>query len=155
MKNPTKTLKKTWGILKDKPMGKAIFSRMIGFLVPYTGTLGAQVDELAYGRAKIYLAHKRKVSNHLNSIHAVALINLAEMSSGLGLLFSLPDDARGILKGLSISYEKKAKGQVYSEVNFDPPKTNERTDFEITVNIKDASDTLCATAKALWRIGPA
>ena len=147
-------VREQWERLKGKPGGKRLFSYMVGRMAPYTGTIGALVDELEPGYSKVLLHDRRKVRNHLNSIHAIALMNLGEVSTGLAVLSGMPPDARGILAGLSMDYHKKGRGTLTATCRCDLPATSERQEYIIVGEIHDADGDLVAVANARWLIGP-
>ncbi len=147
-------VRENWNRLKGVPGGKRLFSFMLGQMAPYTGTVGVLVDELDSGYAKVLLKDRRKVRNHLNSIHAIALMNLGEVTTGLAVLSGMPDDARGILAGLSMDYHKKGRGLLTAECRCEVPQTSERREYSIVGEIRDAAGDLVATATARWLIGP-
>ncbi|MCB1757069.1 MAG: DUF4442 domain-containing protein, partial [Gammaproteobacteria bacterium] len=93
-------LRRRWDMLAGLPGGKWLFSKLLGIIVPYTGALGAKVQHLSPGHTIVCLHERRGVRNHLGSVHAIALANLLEVSTGLAVLSGMPDDARGILVGL-------------------------------------------------------
>ncbi|HCP45146.1 MAG TPA: DUF4442 domain-containing protein [Deltaproteobacteria bacterium] len=144
----------TWERLSGKPLGKWLFSQGIGRMAPYTGTIGALVEELRPGFARVTLKDRKKVRNHLNSVHAIALMNLGEVTTGLAVMCGLPDGARGILVGLSMDYQKKARGLLTAECSCDVPATTDRQEYEIVGEIKDEAGEIVATARARWLIGP-
>jgi acyl-coenzyme A thioesterase PaaI-like protein len=154
-RSPGKAILEAWRRCRRLPAGDRIFSWTLGRRVPYSGSIGAVVRELAPGRARVELADRRRVRNHLDSIHAVALMNLAELSTGLALNTALPDDARAILVRLTIEYVKKARGTLTSACVIDPPKTSERREVEVAAVVRDASDDVVARAAARWLVGPA
>jgi acyl-coenzyme A thioesterase PaaI-like protein len=131
-----------------------MFSWMLGRMVPYSGSIGARVQELRPGYARVTLRDRRRVRNHLRSVHAIAMMNLAELSTGLALLFGLREDARSILRGLSIEYTKKARGTLTAEATAPLLESNEEREIEVTTSIRDEAGDVVATAVARWLVGP-
>lgn len=148
------SLMRLWNTLTRVPGGRAVFSRAIGRMAPYTGTIGARVVDLKPGYARVELKDRRAVRNHLDSIHAVALVNLAEETTGLAIMAGLPEGARGILKGLAIEYLKKARGTLTGECTCDIPASTERKTYVVEGLIRDRSGDVVARAEATWLIGP-
>lgn len=155
VRSPGREIRDAWARFRRLPGGDRLFSWALGRMVPYTGSIGAVVRELGPGHARVELADRRKVRNHLDSIHAVALMNLAEMSTGLALNTGLPDDARAILVRLTIEYVKKARGTLTSECAIEPPAASERREVDVEAVIRDASGDVVAKAAARWLVGPA
>jgi len=147
-------LRKQWKNLSVWPGGKWLFSRLLGLIVPYTGTLHASVRTLEPGHCIVVLKDHRRVRNHLHSIHAIALGNLGEMATGLALLNGLPDNTRGILSRISFEYLKKARGELTATCRCEPPGSNEEQEFEVTAEIRDTAGELVAIATANWLTGP-
>jgi len=120
---PPDTIMKIWNKLKNLPGGRKIFSRSIGFLAPYTGTIGATMTKLENGHCQFEMNDTRRVRNHLKSVHAVALMNLGEVTSGIAFYSSLPEGYKGIPIELNMKYLKKARGKITADSNcsFSPP----------------------------------
>ncbi len=145
---------KWWQRLSSLPGGARLFSMFLGWMAPYSGTIGALVEELEPGRVRVALRDRRKVRNHLKSIHAIALINLGEIATGLAVLSSLSDNMRGIVLGLQAEYVKKARGKLVAQASLDLPEGFEdNTDFEISAEIIDESGDVVAIVRANWLLG--
>ncbi len=133
-----------------------LFSLLVGWMTPYSGTIGARVAELEPGWCRVTLRDRRRVRNHLASVHAMAVANLAEMASGLAVLVGLPPGVQGIVTGFSISYLKKARGLLTAECRVSAGGLNVTTEqeYEAPVSITDTQGDLVAHATARWRLRP-
>ena len=147
-------IREAWDLLSRAPGGKQLFSRFVGRSARYTGTIGAQVVELRAGYARVEMADRPAVRNHLKSVHAVALVNLAEMAGNLALAYSMPDDARFIVSGLSIDYLKKARGPIAAEGTPPAITSSEKREYPVTVTLRDAQGEVVATCTLRTLVGP-
>ncbi len=151
--SPAPRLLATWARLHALPGGRWLFSRLLGWMVPYTGSIGARVETFVPGHVTVSLRDRRAVRNHLRSVHAIALVNLAEVASGLAMLTAVPANVRGIVTGLQIRYGKKARGRLVAESLATPPLVgSEPVDAEVTAIIRDAAGDEVAVATVTWRL---
>jgi len=151
---PGARLLSAWNRLSRLPFGRWIFNRMLGRMVPYTGALGARVESLEAGRSVVTLADRRAVRNHLESIHAVALANLAELTSGTAMLTALPAGTRGIVTRMEIDFLKKARGPVTGRTTVKVPPITGPTVLLPEAEITDTAGDVVARARVTWHVSP-
>lgn len=143
-----------WDQLSPLPGGNQVFSRLLGMRIPYTGSIRPEVLRLAPGYASIQMKDRRLLRNHVNSVHAVALCNLAELTGNAALAYGLPDDARFIVTELSMRYLKKARGTISARCQCLPITSNERKAYPLEVQLFDAQGDLVAVATLQTLVGP-
>ncbi len=96
--------------LADKPAGRWLFSKLVCLKAPYFASISPRIVLLEPQRGIATLRHRRRVTNHIGTVHAIALCNLAEFVGGLTCDVSLPRGMRWIPKGMQVEYLKKAVG---------------------------------------------
>ncbi|MDJ0880438.1 MAG: DUF4442 domain-containing protein [Gammaproteobacteria bacterium] len=148
------SLRQQWQFWSTKPGGRWFFSRIVGWMAPYSGSISARVLELEPGHGVVELKDRHKVRNHLRSVHAVAMVNLAELATGLTLMNSLPPDMRGILTEINMQYHIKARGRLTATCDCFIPTTNETKEITLIGQINNQAGEVVATAKAIWLVGP-
>lgn len=92
------------------PTGQWLFARAVCFKAPYFASIAPRITVLEPGRCEGRIAHRRRVTNHIGTVHAIALCNLAELTAGLMVDASLPKGMRWIPKGMEVKYLAKATG---------------------------------------------
>lgn len=123
-------------------------------MVPYSGTVGARVVRLEPGVARLVLKDRRRVRNHLHSVHAVALVNVGELASGLAMLTGLPGSVRGIVTHIGVTFRKKARGTLTADARASVPDVTAPMEHRVVSEIRDATDDVVATVEVHWRLAP-
>lgn len=155
IEDPSKNfVKDWWHSLSALPGGKQLFSRAISYAARYTGTIKPRVTVLEPGRCVAEMDDGPRVRNHLRSVHAIALMNLAELAGNLALSYNLPNDARFIVAGLSMEYLKKARGTITAEGKAPHITTAERKEYDVHVDLRDQDGVIVAKALLKTLVGP-
>ncbi len=150
----TNVVRTTWDRLIPLPGGKLIFSRLVGRMAPYTGTMRASIEELREGYARVTLADRHSLRNHLASMHAIALANLVELTGNIAVAYTLPNDARFIVAGIGIDYLKKARGTITGECHCPRIDTSAKQEYGVRVLLKDEAGDVVAEGTLRTLVGP-
>ena len=141
-----------WERLRDKPLGKKIFSRAVGMMAPYTGSIRAEVVAFERGHSRVQMRDRKRLRNHLRSVHAVALMNLGEVTTGLAAMSLVPTGGRGIVTDLAMEYRKKSRGTITCECHAALPPGTGKIDAVVEGILRDESGDTVAIARAQWRL---
>jgi len=145
-----------WRRLSRQPGGKWLFSRLICLKAPYFATIAPRFVALEPGRCEIRIRDRRRVHNHIGTVHAIALCNLAELAAGVMTDATLPSDMRWIPKGMSVEYLKKAVGTMHGVATPEAPVRSSAEGYEwpVTVQVSDRADELVFRARVSMWVAP-
>jgi acyl-coenzyme A thioesterase PaaI-like protein len=155
LSSPGTLINDSWRRLSKIPKGNIIFSKIVGFFIPYTGSVSPIVLQIDKGVAKVQIKDRRKIRNHLSCIHAIALSNVGEFVTGLSLISQLENKAKAILVRIETTYLKKARGTLTAEAVFlRPHAIVQEEEFHITADIKNLQQEIVCQVHTTWRVRP-
>ncbi|KAL7746052.1 hypothetical protein RI367_007941 [Sorochytrium milnesiophthora] len=139
-------------------IGAPLFGAYIRLVAPYSGSIRPRVVRLDASRCEIRVRERWALRNPFRSIHAVALMNLGELTSGLAMMVQLQERGRlGIVTSLRAEYYKKARGTVtgVAEVSDELEQwleTGQGGQVTVDTDIMDEAGYKVATCTATWVI---
>ncbi len=102
----------TYGKLKWLPFGKKIFSLVVSRVAPYFATINPTIVELVPNQCTCMIKKRKKVFNHIKTVHVIAICNGLEMAMGVMAEASIPANLRWIPKGMTVDYTAKAGSDI-------------------------------------------
>ena len=130
------------------PLGLPLFSLVICLKAPYFGSIKPRFLKLEPGSAQARIKKRRKVTNHLGTVHAIAMANLCEFVGGTLMEVSIPPNMRWIPKGMDIRYLAKASSDVTASCTIDDFDWSETQDVWLKVEVHDDQQQLVAEGMA-------
>ena len=142
-----------WKRLSARPFGAWLFSKAICWKAPYFGSISPRFTVVENGRCEAVIQDRRRLHNHIGTVHAIALCNLAELCAGLMTDASLPRGMRWIPKGMSVRYLKKAHGALVGSAKpeIEIAAADGGYELPVRVEVRDAAGDLVFDAVvAMW-----
>ena len=125
------------------PCGSWLFSKLVCLKAPYFASISPRIERLEPGHCEASLRHRRRTSNHIGTVHAIALCNLAELAAGLAIDAGLPPSMRWIPKGMQVEYLGKAFGTMRAVAVLASPAVEKAEGYAlpVEVDVADAAGT--------------
>ena len=159
IKRGTKKGTSTYGIYQSVanwPFGRFMYTKLVTYFTPYSGSIYAEFVHLEPGKCHMKMADRPWLRNPFNSLHAVALCNLAELAGGMAAKTAIEDvkGAMGIPVTVKMEYFVKARGtvEVKAEMPSKIPETPGMYPMKIKCDIVDGAGKIVASAEMDWSI---
>jgi acyl-coenzyme A thioesterase PaaI-like protein len=149
-----------WRRLSALPFGPWLFSRVVCFKAPYFASISPHIVDLRAGRCEVRMKKRRAVTNHIGTVHAIAMCNMAELGAGTMMEASLPASHRWIPKGMSVEYLKKATSDLSAVAALEPlpefsgPEFASARDVVVPVAVSDLTGVVVVRAAITMRVSP-
>ncbi|MFK8028694.1 MAG: hotdog fold domain-containing protein [Gammaproteobacteria bacterium] len=141
--------------MKRWPLGAWLFSRAVSFKAPYFSSIAGRFIELVPGRAVVRVRKRRSVTNHIGTVHAIAMANACELAAGTLTVITIPRSMRWIPKGMTIRYERKATTSVTATATIDHVFDEQvAVDLVVPVSVTDEAGQVVVTADITMYVTP-
>lgn len=134
--------------------GNEAFSKMVCQMAPYFATIDPTFVELKPGYAEVRLPFRREVTNHLGSVHAIAMCNAAELVAGTMTDVSIPAGSRWIPKGMTVEYLAKAKTDLRAVADGSSVDFSQPGDVVVPVEVFDEAGQKVFSARITMNVKP-
>lgn len=145
-----------WNQLKSSSAGRLLFSKLICWKAPYFSSISPLFDVVKPDYCQVSIHKHRKLMNHINTIHAIVMCNMAELAGGTMTQVSVPNHYRWIPKGMTVEYLQKAETDLVAIATPADPEQHwqAHTEYLVKVEIFDTAQVLVFRALISMRISP-
>lgn len=119
---------------------------MICFKAPYFHSIRPVFTRLEPGFGEIFMKNRRRVRNHINSVHAIAMCNMCELVGGTVLECSIPSHLRWIPKEMRVEYRKVARTDLTASCRLGETDWQDAMELPLVVEVNDANGVLVLRA---------
>src|SRR6476619_1248206 len=132
--------------------GRWLYSRLICLRAPYFASIAPRIEKLEPGLCVVRMRDRRAVHNHIGTVHAIALCNMAELAAGLATDATLPDSMRWIPKGMSVRYLRKAAEAMTATARVASPAVGaDGVELHAIVEVRDVAGEVVFDAEVtMW-----
>ncbi len=132
--------------------GPEQFTAAVCQFAPYFSTIQPSITLLRPGHAEATVPFRREITNHIGTVHAIAMCNAAELVAGTMTDASIPPGARWIPKGMTVEYLAKAKTDLRAVADGSQVAWGEAGDQVVPVDIFDTQGTKVFAARITMNI---
>jgi acyl-coenzyme A thioesterase PaaI-like protein len=133
------------------PKGRTVFSVLFARKAPYFRSIRPRFRDVRPHRAELVVADRRRVRNHIGTVHVIAICNGLEAAMGALAEATVPAGKRWIPKGMRVDYVGKARSDVVCVAETEPADWERGPDVPVRVSATRDDGILVVTGVIdLW-----
>ena len=130
-------------------------SFVFGKAIPFAGTGKIRVEKPTESKSVLTMKNRRRVRNHIGSIHAAAMALLAESATEFIVGMNVPDTRILVIKSMDIRYVRRATGNLRAEANLNQDQRNaiadqEKGDVLVAIKVMDETGAEPVKCAMVW-----
>lgn len=130
-------------------------SLVFGRAVRFAGTASVKIEHLSEYESVLTLKNRKKVQNHIGSVHAAAMALLAESATGFLVGMSVPDSRVPVIKSMHVDYVKRASGDMkavarLTEEQVELIRTTEKGEVSVEITVTDSKGIEPIKCEFIW-----
>lgn len=143
-----------WNRLKANALGRWLFSRAVCWRAPYFSSIRPLFVQLGDGQVEVRMRKRRSVTNHIGTVHAIAMANLCEIAAGTMMEALLQRELRWIPRAMTIQYLAKANSAVTARATMPEILSDRNQDATVAVSVFDQNGTEVVRADITMYVSP-
>ena len=144
-----------YNLVKDKWCGVKMFSFLVGYYSPFSNVTNPLVISYNEKECKVLMKDNQKNYNCFNSVHAIAMSNIGELSIGLVILEYINNKNknstiykyRGIITNIECIYYKKTRGDIIAISNIEDMANN-----NLIASLYNTQGKIICNVSTTWNI---
>src|SRR3954463_6118192 len=140
-----------WRKTRVLPLGDRLFSFLFAQKAPYFASIRPRFLTIEPNHVELLIPKRRRVHNHLGTVHAIALCNGLEAAMGALAEVTIPADKRWIPKGMEVSYTAKATSDITCIAETDQEQWD-TADGDLPVRVRGVRDDGTAVVEGVIRL---
>lgn len=128
-----------------------IYAFVLNFVNPYAQSMNIRFTKVERGHCQAYVDETRSIRNPFRSIHAAALVLLAETVGGMTMFTQLQKKDRALVQNISCEYFKKSRGRVVADsLVGERPKSSGLVKQQVMLVDREGDKVACA--EITWNV---
>lgn len=133
------------------PKGRTVFSVVFARKAPYFRTIRPRFLDVRPHRAELVVADRKRVHNHIGTVHVIAICNGLEAAMGALAEATVPVGKRWIPKGMRVEYVGKATSDIVCVAETEPADWEHGPDVPVRVSAtRDDGSVVVSGVIDLW-----
>jgi acyl-coenzyme A thioesterase PaaI-like protein len=136
-------------------LSRRLLTWMFQFKVKLTRTARLEILHTDLQQVTFRIRNRKKVQNHIGSVHAAAMALLAESATGFLVGVNLPGDKLPLIKTMTLNYTKRASGDMLATASLSTAqiaqmKTLDKGDITVDVRVTDENNIEPVICTMVW-----
>ena len=128
---------------------------VMGRAGPLTGTARLNYVEMSPEQVVIEVANVRRVQNHIEGVHAAAMVLLAETATGMVVGMNVRDGYLPLAKTIHVDFKRRSQGGLRAVATLSPAQRelmqkNDKGEVSVLVQVSDESGEQPIQCEYIW-----